>query len=211
MHARVATYFCKSNRWKITARWRRYGRDCQFNEGHELGRIPAEEILQVRINALVYREYLDADYVTPNTAPLVPADSSEPPWNRRVPGAVLWARPGERLYIHVRNADPHDCHSLHVHGLRYGIDSDGAWPRGVATKDGRRSDEIRPGESWTYVFDITDEMIGAWPFHDHVRHVQIIDLVGDKLIRIESTTGVQTLVAQGGLLASIRSLEVFGM
>jgi hypothetical protein len=22
------------------------------------------------------------------------------------------------------------------------------------------------------VFDITPEMIGAWPFHDHVRHVQ---------------------------------------
>lgn len=151
---------------------RRYGRDCQFNEGHELGRIPAEEILQARVDALVYREYLDPDYTTPNTAPLVPADSTEPPWHRRVPGAVIWARPGERLYIHVRNADPHDCHSLHVHGLRYGIDSDGAWPRGVATKDGRRSDEILPGQSWTYVFDITEEMIGAWPFHDHVRHVQ---------------------------------------
>ena len=25
---------------------RRYGRDCQFNEGHEFGRIPADEILQ---------------------------------------------------------------------------------------------------------------------------------------------------------------------
>jgi FtsP/CotA-like multicopper oxidase with cupredoxin domain/sugar lactone lactonase YvrE len=151
---------------------RRYGRDCQFNEGHELGRIPAEEILAARIEALVYREYLDADYTQPNTAPLVPSDSTEPPWNRRVPGAVIWARPGERLYIHVRNADPHDCHSLHVHGLHYGIDSDGSWPRGIATKDGRRSDEIRPGESWTYVFDIDERTIGAWPFHDHVRHVE---------------------------------------
>jgi FtsP/CotA-like multicopper oxidase with cupredoxin domain/sugar lactone lactonase YvrE len=151
---------------------RRYGRDCMFNEGHELGRIPTEEILQARVDALVYREYLDPDYTTPNTTPLAPADTTEPPWNRRVPGALIWASPGERLYIHVRNADPHDCHSLHVHGLRYGIESDGAWPLGVAMKDGRRSDEILPGQSWTYVFDITPEMIGAWPFHDHVRHVQ---------------------------------------
>lgn len=84
---------------------RHYGRDCQFNEGHELGRIPAEEILAARVDALVYREYLDCDYTIPNTAPLVPSDTSEPPWDRRVPGAVLWARPGERLDIHVRNAD----------------------------------------------------------------------------------------------------------
>jgi FtsP/CotA-like multicopper oxidase with cupredoxin domain/streptogramin lyase len=151
---------------------RRYGRDCQFNEGHELGRIPADEILAARVDALVYREYLDPEYTTPNTLPLVPSDSTEPPWHRRVPGAVIWARPGEQLHIHVRNADPQDCHSLHVHGLHYGVESDGAWPRGVAARDGRRSDEILPGETWTYVFDIDEKTIGTWPFHDHVRHVQ---------------------------------------
>jgi hypothetical protein len=151
---------------------RRYGRDCQFNEGHELGRISADEILASRVDALVYREYLDPDYTLPNTVPLVAADHSEPPWHRRVPGTVIWTRPGERLYIHVYNADPNDCHSLHVHGLHYGIESDGAWPRGVAARDGRRSDEILPGETWTYVFDIDERTIGAWPFHDHVRHVQ---------------------------------------
>ena len=151
---------------------RRYGRDCQRNEGHELGRIPAEEILEARIDALVYREYLDPDYLTPKTDPLVPSDSAEPPWDHRVPGTVIWARPGEQLHIHVRNGDPNDCHSLHVHGLHYGIESDGAWPRGVASRDGRRSDEILPGQSWSYVFDISDSMIGTWPFHDHVRDVQ---------------------------------------
>ena len=151
---------------------RRYGRDCQRNQGHELGRIPATEILAARVDALVYREYHDCDYRLPKTAPLVPSDSSEPPWERRVPGTVIWARPGERLHFHVRNADSQNCHSFHLHGLRYGVDSDGAWPRGVMTRDGRRSDEILPGESWTYVFDVTEEMIGAWPFHDHVRGVQ---------------------------------------
>ena len=57
---------------------RQYGRDCQRNMGHELGRIPAEEILQARIDGLVYREYLDADYMTPNTAPIVPSDTALP-------------------------------------------------------------------------------------------------------------------------------------
>ena len=120
----------------------------------------------------MYREYLDPNYTTPNPAALVPSDVTEPLWSRRVPGAVIWARPGERLYVHVRNGDPDECHSLHVHGLRYGIDSDGAWPRGVAARYGRRSDEILPGQTWTYVFDIDETTIGAWPFHDHVRHVQ---------------------------------------
>jgi FtsP/CotA-like multicopper oxidase with cupredoxin domain len=150
---------------------RKYGRDCMFNPGHDLGRIPPAEISAATVDALIYREYLDPHYTLPNTAKIVPADINEPPWNRRVPGAVLWAKPGERLYIHVLNADPADCHSFHVHGVKYGIDSDGAWPFGVATRDGRRSDEILPGQRWTYVFDVTPETIGAWAFHDHVRDV----------------------------------------
>jgi FtsP/CotA-like multicopper oxidase with cupredoxin domain len=151
---------------------RRYGRDCMFTSGHESGRIPASEILSASLDALVYREYLDANFSVPNTKKLIDADVNEPPWNHRVPGTVLYARPGERLYIHVFNGDPNDCHSLHLHGLRYGIDSDGAWPFGVASSDGGRSDEIQPNEKWTYIFEATDETIGAWAFHDHVRDVQ---------------------------------------
>lgn len=150
---------------------RRYGRDCMFGTGHEYGRLSAGEILGAVLDALVYREYFDPDYTVPNTAPIVAADRSEPPWDRRVPGAVLYAKPGERLHIHVRNGDPGDCHSFHLHGLHYGIDSDGAWPFGMRSRDGRRSDEILPGESWTYVFDATDETIGPWVFHDHVRGI----------------------------------------
>jgi FtsP/CotA-like multicopper oxidase with cupredoxin domain len=151
---------------------RRYGRDCMFNEGHESGRIPPNEIIEATVDALVYREYFDGHYTVPNTAKLVGADVNEPLWNRRVPGAILYAKPGERLHFHVLNGDLYDCHSFHLHGLRYGIDSDGAWPHGVSSRDGRRSDEIRPGETWTYIFDATTETIGAWAFHDHVRNVQ---------------------------------------
>jgi FtsP/CotA-like multicopper oxidase with cupredoxin domain len=150
---------------------RGYGRDCMYSPGHESGRIPPDEIFAASVDALVYREYLDPHYLVPKTTKLIAADVNEPPWNRRVPGTVLWARPGERLYIHVRNGDAHDCHSFHLHGLRYGIDSDGAWPFGVSTRDDRRSDEILPGKSWTYVFDATPETIGAWAFHDHAHEV----------------------------------------
>ena len=41
--------------------------------------------------------------------------------------------------------------------------------------------------------------------------ILIADMVGDKLIRIDPKTGVQTVIAQGGLLAGIRSIEVFGV
>jgi plastocyanin len=151
---------------------RRWGRDGMFNPGHELGRVQAGEIVSTTLDALIYHEYFDTHYTQPNTAKLVSADVNEPAWDRRVPGCVLYAHPGERLFIHVLNGDPSDCHSFHLHGLRYGIESDGAWPFGVASRSGRRSDEIRPGETWTYVFDATNETIGVWPFHDHVRNVQ---------------------------------------
>jgi plastocyanin len=147
-----------------------YERDCMRGEGHEDGRIPPAETEQRRLDAVVYREYLDPGYTTLNPAKLVQADITEPGAASRVPGAMLYAEPGERLFIHVLNDDDVP-HSLHLHGLWYGVDSDGTWPFGLAAADGRRSDEICPKESWTYVFDATEETIGAWPFHDHCHDV----------------------------------------
>ena len=136
------------------------------NPPHEDTHIPHAEVEQRKLDAVVYREYLDPAFTIPNTAPIVPADINEPRYDRRVPGAVLYAEPGERLFIHVLNADDFP-HSFHIHGLVYGIDSDGSWPFGVADADGRRSDAICPGDEWCYTFDVTEETIGAWPFHDH--------------------------------------------
>jgi plastocyanin len=143
-------------------------RDCMFNHGHEDGTIPDAEVALSRLDAIVYREYFDAAYTVPNLAKLIDADINEPAFDRRIPGALIYTEPGERLFIHVLNADDQP-HSLHVHGLIYGIDSDGSWPFGVhhLSHDGRRSDTICPGKTWTYVFDVTAETIGAWPFHDH--------------------------------------------
>src|SRR3954465_1858704 len=75
---------------------RRYGRDAMFGMGHEVGRVQPTEIAATTVDALVYREYLDDHYTTPSTAKLVEADVNEPPWYRRVPGAVLYAEPGEQ-------------------------------------------------------------------------------------------------------------------
>lgn len=149
----------------------RYGRDCMRMHGHEDGRIPQAEIERRRVDAVVYREYLDAGYTVPNTAPLAAQDLIEPRWDQRIPGCVLYAEPSERLHVHVRNDDT-EPHSFHIHGLIYGIDSDGSWPFGVADADGHRSDAICPGDEWCYVFDITNDTVGCWPFHDHLMHIQ---------------------------------------
>ncbi len=145
-----------------------YKRDCMRFHGHVGGVIPDAEVDARAVPALVYREYLDSDYLIPKAQKLVPADVNEPVYHHRVPGTVIWAYPNEILKIHVLNCDVMP-HSLHVHGLEYGIDSDGAWPFGLESSDGKRSDEICPGESWTYTFCTTEDNIGVWPFHDHAQ------------------------------------------
>ncbi|MFD8499819.1 galactose oxidase-like domain-containing protein [Amycolatopsis sp. NPDC059657] len=151
---------------------RRYGRDCLRGHGHEIGRVTPREIFASTLDAMVYRRYHDPDHTEPVTEPLIAADMNEPPWDRRVPGCVLYADVGDEIAIHVRNGDPDECHSLHLHGLEYGIASDGAWPLGVQAKDGSRSDDIHPGGSWTYRFTATEETVGVWAFHDHHQMVQ---------------------------------------
>lgn len=147
-----------------------YRRDCMRNPGHEDGTIPLAEVDARRLDALIYREYLDPGYLLPKPDKLVLTDINEPVFAHRVPGTVIYTHPGDHLHIKVVNGDTMP-HSFHVHGLSYGIDSDGSWPFGTQSTDGRRSDEICPGQYWVYHFTITDEMKGAWPFHDHARHI----------------------------------------
>jgi plastocyanin len=144
-----------------------YGRDCMRNHGHMDGTIPQAEIDARSLDAVVYREYLDSGYLVPKPNKLIAADINEPTYTHRVPGTVIYTRPGEILKVHVWNTDDVP-HSFHTHGLRYGIDSDGAWPFGTVSSDGlRRSDAICPGDTWTYTFEVPSDAIGIWPFHDH--------------------------------------------
>lgn len=151
----------------------KYGRDCMRNAGHENGLIPQSEIKARALDAVVYREYLDSAYLIPKPDKLILADINEPLYENRVPGTVIYAHPYQRLKIHVWNDDDVP-HSLHAHGLRYGIDSDGTWPFGTqAGNAGPRSDAICPGDTWIYTFDVTDYMLGAWPFHDYTHYSNI--------------------------------------
>jgi plastocyanin len=147
-----------------------YGRDCMRGDGHENALIPQAEIEARSLSAVTYREYTDSGYLIPKPASLIAADINEPAYSHRVPGTVIYTRPCQRLKIHVWNTDDVP-HSLHVHGLRYGIDSDGSWPFGTeAAHHGGRSDAICPGQTWIYTFDVPDDALGAWPFHDHTHH-----------------------------------------
>ena len=144
-----------------------YARDCMRNTGHENGKIPQSEIDARAVDAVVYREYLDSAYIIPKPDKLIAADINEPLYENRVPGPVIYAHAHQRLKIHVWNDDDVP-HSLHAHGLQYGIDSDGTWPFGTQSgTNGPRSDAICPGETWTYTFEISYDQLGAWPFHDY--------------------------------------------
>jgi hypothetical protein len=151
----------------------KYGRDCMRNVGHEDGVIPRSEITARSLDAVVYREYLDSAYLLPKPDKLIMADINEPLYENRVPGTVIYTHPYQRLKIHVWNDDDVP-HSAHTHGLVYGIDSDGTWPFGTqAGANGPRSDAICPGETWVYTFDITEYMLGPWPFHDYTHYSNI--------------------------------------
>jgi hypothetical protein len=73
-----------------------YGRDCMRNQGHEDGTVPPDEVGARRLTALIYREYLDHQYLVPKPDKLVAADVNEPAFARRVPGTVIYACPGDQ-------------------------------------------------------------------------------------------------------------------
>lgn len=162
-----------------------YRLDCFRRAGHEDGTITQDEANLRSLTAVVYRTYTDATYSTIDPTPLIATDISEPPADRRVPGVVIYTRPGRRLRIHVQNNDIAP-HSLHMHGLKYGISSDGAFPFGVEVKDGVRSDQICPGNRHIYEYDVNSDMTGAWVFHDHFMHIgdnARLGLIGGVVVR----------------------------
>src|SRR5207302_9888495 len=82
-----------------------YKRDCMRNMGHEDGTVPDDEVAARRLTALIYREYLDSQYLLPKPDKLIAADVNEPAFVRRVPGTVIYARHGDGLRVHGRNGD----------------------------------------------------------------------------------------------------------
>jgi hypothetical protein len=59
-------------------------RDCVRNAGHEDTSIPIDEVNARRLTALIYREYLDPDWLIPKPDKIVIADINEPAFSSRV-------------------------------------------------------------------------------------------------------------------------------
>ncbi len=106
-----------------------------------------------------YRAY------TRNWGAPLPGDDQIGP-NTGIPGPTIRARVGDTVRIHLRNNDSHYRfpHSLHVHGLRYHPDSDGAF---VAATPGKAGTAIPFGGSYTYEYTVPASSVGTWPYHDH--------------------------------------------
>ena len=76
--------------------------------------------------------------------------------NGSIPGPVLHWREGERVTLRVRNNLAHDT-SIHWHGM--------ILPAGMDGVPGISFDGIRPGETFTYQFDVRQN--GTYWYHSH--------------------------------------------
>ena len=82
-----------------------------------------------------------------------------------IPGPLLRARVGDRIYVHFKNLDTlfKRPHSMHFHGVHYRPSSDGAYVPGFSGRDG----DVKPGQTWTYKLTAGSDSVGVWPYHDH--------------------------------------------
>jgi FtsP/CotA-like multicopper oxidase with cupredoxin domain len=82
-----------------------------------------------------------------------------------MPGPLIRARVGDRIFVHFKNLDFRfgHAHSMHFHGVEYPFASDGSYIPGIS---GRGAD-VRPGQTFTYSLRAGKDSAGAWPYHDH--------------------------------------------
>lgn len=109
-------------------------------------------------DGLVYRAF------TPGWRQPLPGSAKLGP-NTGFPGPVIRARVGDRIRVHLQNNDTFykKPHSIHPHGVRYRPDSCGAWTA-TNTEPGSA---VKPGEQYTYEWDVPESSVGTWPYHDH--------------------------------------------
>ena len=110
------------------------------------------------LTAIVYRAYTRGwKKPLPNTA-----RSGD---NDGMPGPIIEARVGDRVFVHFKNEDRHYKlpHSMHFHAFSYRPDSDGTFIPRVSGRGGN----VPVGKSHTYRLDAGPRSYGAWPYHDH--------------------------------------------
>ena len=87
--------------------------------------------------------------------------------NGSIPGPVLRWRQGDRVTLRVRNHLAHDS-SIHWHGMML--------PAGMDGVPGISFDGIRPGETFTYQFDVRQN--GTFWYHSHSRFQEQTGMYG---------------------------------
>jgi manganese oxidase len=114
---------------------------------------------QTTLRTIVYRRYTK-DWARPvRDDPTVVGD------NDGIPGPLIRARVGERILVHFKNLDNEfeRSHSMHFHGVRYAVGSDGAYLPGFSGPGAN----VKPGQSFTYRLEAVAQSAGIWPYHDH--------------------------------------------
>lgn len=141
---------------------------------------------QVSYWALGYRAY------TPGwRAPLPASDEIGP--NTGIPGPVIRAQVGDTVRIHLRNNDSHYRfpHSLHMHGMRYQPDSDGAY---IAAQPNKPGTAVPYGGTYTYTYTAQPSSVGTWPYHDHSVS-QKLKKDGDPIMEVGAELGLLGIAA----------------
>lgn len=80
-----------------------------------------------------------------------------------IPGPVIVMDEGDQVLLTLRNDLGEDCVSVHVHGVHYGIESDGT----LAEINGNVDSCATPGNPYTFVWNAAKGTAGTWPYHDH--------------------------------------------
>jgi manganese oxidase len=83
--------------------------------------------------------------------------------NDGIPGPTIRARVGDKIVVHFRNLDTAMPHSMHFHGVRYPVGSDGAFVPGFSGPGAN----VKPGDTFVYRLTAGPDSAGVWPYHDH--------------------------------------------
>jgi manganese oxidase len=85
--------------------------------------------------------------------------------NTGIPGPVFRGHPGDEIVVHFRNDDRmrRRPHTIHPHGVHYAPEFDGTF-MGRYTPPGGA---VEAGETFTYRWQVVEDSVGVWPYHDH--------------------------------------------
>lgn len=108
----------------------------------------------------VYVQYTNGSYSEP-----VP----KPEWMGLL-GPVIKAEAGDSIVVHLKNF-ANRPYSLHSHGMKYTKDNEGAFYPDNTPNEQKKDDVVKPKESYTYHWDLTDDHAPAENDEDCVTRI----------------------------------------